>query len=754
MQNLSPTKYPNVQRTVKAIDSPAMVYDNDVVLNCDTSTGAITILLPKIPYDTTSLVGFWSTQWKLYINDSANLAQTNNITVVAGAGQTINGQASVTINTNGQALIVQINGNTEFFGVTAPANAINPNAIVVTYAQLSALIAANNLVPNATYNVTDAEFGSTPIIPTSIYIKSITTNTVSPDGNGYFFNADYDNNGNYSGIPGFSGFLGIWNTTIVPPVNSVVIWNNFHYLNISGANGASNPSADNINWQVLPYSVTNGYILEIDVIGYRVTDNKILFREDIRGNEVERTVRVGWNSLNVFKWGSVAVRQNKVVGNSLFVVCNANLISNPSIFYNKFEGSILFIGDLNTLGGSVDTLQYNDFSNATVTFANNIAQFNKNFLKSVELSGINFGTIENNTFENLVALSIVNTGNIRFNTWKNLRTCTLSDNSGNIDKNFIEDGNFIITNNSNNIVNNFIVDAFLSVVENTGSINDNNITFKSGLDININRASVALNNITQTSQLLVNVENTATGGVRYFSISETSTVTLGTVNKIIGFNIQGSGIKVGNSCTLRINNFDASNGFYGINIINSSTVEIDNFNNGSINTTTIDKSLIYLSDMNNQSIVNCSFKGVSLGNSLLTYVLQQTITDATAISGLSDVSFQLDCSNASIYDVLTQTLTIPTDIASIGGIYYLTNAAGITIAKIDNLSILWRTTFYNDNGTTTFQSVAVAGAVALEIVSDLGPAAINVVYRALGQDSVVVYSHQTLTVVKERNILA
>lgn len=111
MLQLPKTKYPNTQRTVTGTVN---VFSDDVVLNCDTSAGAVTINLAEIPYYTTTGEGYWSTQYKLYINDISNNAGTNNITIVAGTGQTINGQALIILNSNNINVLIRIISNTEF----------------------------------------------------------------------------------------------------------------------------------------------------------------------------------------------------------------------------------------------------------------------------------------------------------------------------------------------------------------------------------------------------------------------------------------------------------------------------------------------------------------------------------------------------------------------------------------------------------------------------------------------------------------
>ena len=106
------TIYQNPSRIVTGTPT---LFNDDVVLYCDTSAGAVTINLLDIPNN------YWLTTWKLYIVDYSNNAGTNNITINAGSGQTINAQSSVVINTNGGSLIVRISGNTTF--VACPTEA-------------------------------------------------------------------------------------------------------------------------------------------------------------------------------------------------------------------------------------------------------------------------------------------------------------------------------------------------------------------------------------------------------------------------------------------------------------------------------------------------------------------------------------------------------------------------------------------------------------------------------------------------------
>ena len=96
------------QNPSRIVTGTPVLTNNDVVLYCDTSTGAVTINLLDIPND------YWMTTWKLYVVDYSNNASTNNIRINAGTGQTINAQPDVVLNVNGGSCIVRISGNTTF----------------------------------------------------------------------------------------------------------------------------------------------------------------------------------------------------------------------------------------------------------------------------------------------------------------------------------------------------------------------------------------------------------------------------------------------------------------------------------------------------------------------------------------------------------------------------------------------------------------------------------------------------------------
>lgn len=755
MIQLPPMKYPNTQRTVTGTVD---VFPDDVVLNCNTTSGAVTINLAEIPYNATSGQGFWSTQYKLYINDISNNAGTNSITVVAGTGQTINNQASVVINTNGGNAFVIISGNTEYSMFYAPAQAIPANFITVTYAQLSALIAGDDLIAGAGYHVTDAEFGSTPIIPTSIYIQALTTNTVSLSGQGYFLNADYQGVGDYSGVTGFTSQLGVWTTALVTPVGSVVIWDNFQYVNTTGVNGVANPKTDLVNWTVLSRVITNGYVVEISFISYSPTNNRIVSRRDRFNNFVERTVLSLRNSLNFFKWGSVDVRQNTVSKDSVVYNCNATTSGSTSFFGNDFFGSEVILGDGITIGGSVTNWSNNLFETSNVRFTTAGGEFFKNKLNEFTLTGENTNRIARNEFIQSILNNLVNDGEIAFNVFRGLRVFQIDLNtaSGVISQNQVNLGNLTITSNKGTIDSNFFDASIVSIVSNeaTGDIVFNRATNNSSIGIATNNSSIQWNSLDSSGQMSIQTVDPLTG-VFYFSITNNGRLTLGDVKKRIGAGSKGSGVTISNSSQLEITNFNpAQPTFYNNIITNGSEVIIVDYETTSFfQGNTIDSTGFYTTDLNGKIVNNNFFKGVTFGGVAPTIAFPTDVIGKTAMSGNSNVEFELDCSSPSIYDLPTQRLIIDAYYQDFAGIYKLTNAGGLTIALVGNLQERWVTQLYTATGTTTFQGVAIAGAVAEEIVSSSGAVAFNITNHALGYDSLFVISSETLTVIRNTNIL-
>jgi len=102
---LPSTKYPNNIRVVSGSLTP---FNDDVVLECDTSSAPVTINLDTFPSN------YWSTTWKLFILDNSNNAINNNITINAPNGYLINGLSQVVISNNGGGGFLVIGNNLNY----------------------------------------------------------------------------------------------------------------------------------------------------------------------------------------------------------------------------------------------------------------------------------------------------------------------------------------------------------------------------------------------------------------------------------------------------------------------------------------------------------------------------------------------------------------------------------------------------------------------------------------------------------------
>jgi len=112
--------YDNPSRVVTGV---VTIYPDDVQILCDSSAAAITINLLEIP------AFKWNVNYKLYIADYTNTASTNNITINAGAGQTINGGSSIVIDSNGGACVIQVGSNTTYIATFYPLPVASPLGI-------------------------------------------------------------------------------------------------------------------------------------------------------------------------------------------------------------------------------------------------------------------------------------------------------------------------------------------------------------------------------------------------------------------------------------------------------------------------------------------------------------------------------------------------------------------------------------------------------------------------------------------------
>ncbi len=426
MGNLFEQKYPNNIRTISGLIN--VPFQDDSVLECNTTLGAVAIQLLDIPTN-------FSTQYKLYIVDKNNNASVNNITVTAPVGYLINGASSFVINSNGASLLVRVASKTNYVGqysvigggsgvaghiiadesVNLPQQPIldfiganvtvtngvgrtivtisgsGASIIDITNAGLLALITAGTVVAGQFYRVTDVTNADEGVVVQGIRVNGTTT----VQGSGVYLNADYQNNGDYSGVAGFVAWKNMWNSfnPVAVVVGDVMIYQNIHYKNLTGvfSDGVNPPSLDAINWQPLPKSTTNGYMREVDFVKYNVSLNKVIYRADARLNEVDDYTDSGRNSLLLFQWGRNKVFGNKLRGNSLFfttqsfvefrlnVLDNSYIADNtPNIEAGKVIFNNLSSGSSLQLKNTRGEISYNNLSNGSEIIANGSGVVNAN----------------------------------------------------------------------------------------------------------------------------------------------------------------------------------------------------------------------------------------------------------------------------------------------------------------------------------------------------------------------------------------
>lgn len=724
---LEATSYPNRIRTISGVVN--FVFPDDSIILCDTSTGAVSIDLAEIPSD------FWNTIYKLYIQDDSGNAATHNITINAPSGYTINGSSSLVINQNDGLAIIRISSNISYLAslgygtgnglaiydegvlltptcssidfegsnITATniGNAVTVsvtnNFVTLNYVALTNLINTNTVVPNQAYLVTDAIFGSTPAISTQIVVVGITTSSVSMAGEGIFFNADYQNVGNYSGLPGYNSNLGIWNSSLTVVIGDVVIWNNYHYVNNTGVNGANNPNADVVNWALLTYSTTKGYIQEIDAITYDQTSNKILSRFDRRKNLVERGIPLTFNSLNGFQWGNDKVFNNKIIGNSCAKIMNLNVEDQFS--ENQLSNTSLEVGDTN-IGGQTSYFKGNNLLNSVIYFTSSVGYVTNNQWDSLNFNNSNNegSIISNNIISSAVNLTN-NKGSFSQNTLNNVDlTIEFNDTTGLFEN------------------NNFHQKSIISVTTNVGEMNSNNAI---GCAMNITTNSGVLSNNSFDYSTITVINNTASGTIES-NLFDNSTFTVNINNNSFSPTNKGGGNQFYNSEL----NVDTNNSSIFGNIFSNQSKAIFR---------TVNASFFNNVGNNTEITINVLTDGISLtetvGGRLTLGILSQPIANGSYNPvGLAQgtIKYQLDCSDPAIYDLANLRLTIPLGIKFFCGYFILTNAAGLTINNIINGNSNLTTVFTPNVGTVTFNSVISAGAVSGQITSSSGAAAFNI----------------------------
>jgi hypothetical protein len=725
---LNSTKYKNPQRTISGLLN--VVSNADTIILCDTSLGAVAIQLLEIPFDQ------WSTTYKVYIVDGTANASVNNITITAPTGFTVNNQSSILINTNGGSVSITVASNTGYLGsstagsggggnavsvlnegtqitpavaslnfvgslvnATAVGNAvtvtINPNFVVVTYAQLTTLISTSSLIPSQQYLISDAIFINT-VTPenTPIVVEAVSTTQLASLGAGFFQNADYQFIGNYSGVTGYVENKGTWVNSIgIYVVGDVVIYNNLQYVNTTGSNSIPTDLTD---WNLLEKETTawttastNGYITEIDIIHYNYGTNQISYREDLRFNRVYNNLAsIGSSNeaFYVFQWGNDYVINN-VIQNESYLNCVNNV------------KTVEFSGEVK--GNYLNNLSFIDFPiNA------NRANFNGNIVDEFSQIYIedNEREISANTFFNVSATTIrctdtaiISLNNFKYatsiyihckaeaqfilNSFTGANVFQLSDNTGTFTQNIFENSDLVLSQNSNaDFSRNFVQNSEINLSENLSKFANNNFLNSQYNNSNQNAGGFENNTIKNSALTLPNgssgtlfqntiedcpsvIFNSCNGNItnnnfylstlefEIVSFTEFNNNTFSNVGSIgMVFNLQTGSLfnfnQVIRPKTLNI--YNGASGRIDYNYFENSEITIAN-NVGSISENKIVTSifnvnqnlnLISENNIENSQIVCVTQNGTILGNQLLDSSLNFNVVEAFGIIQYNNLSCQ------------------------------------------------------------------------------------------------------------------
>jgi len=792
---LNSTKYRNPERTIIGLLN--LVSNADTIILCDTSVGAVGIQLLAIPDDR------WNTTYKIYIADNSNNASVNNITITAPIGFTINNQPSLVISTNAGTVLIRVASNTGYLGslnsisagspifvldegviitpnatsldfigadvnATAIGGAVNitiqSNFVYLTYAQLSNLIVTNTLVPSQQYYVSDAIFLNTvPVEQVPIVIVAISTNEVSLDGSGIFLNADYQAIGDYSSVIGFVGQTGVYTIGGIYVIGDVVIWNNLHFMNQTGANGGD-PISSPIDWLALAKSSTNGYIPEIDTIKYDVGINTITYREDVRNNHIENNYKTFPLSASmreaflVFQWGNDNCSENVVSSESWFDTWNnfgqvfANTLTNMSfVRFDSIGNSGLLNGNIidnyaqiNVIENSGEMTDNNFFATqiqifstvVTASISHNVFKYGRNH---VFTSNTPFSIIQKNAFVSMDTIVVRNHLVVTNNNFL-FSDILFDNNEGTITNNHCEYGKITVLNNSGFITGNklFVGGILIEQFGTThiGELSDNTIEQGSSLillggsalDSSITKNSIRSSSILRILATFNRIitENEFNGGTLF----EFDTIIAGVVPPLI---------KIANNV---FNNTSFKFATTFVNIIGNNLTNCKYLIGGNLQgefTNNIWVACEFLLPANHQRpLKNTQIHNASYSMPSFSF----TIDGGIIQNNIGTTIFPLNMTDILIYDPATETLTIPIGLSSFIGEFWLFGGGGQTIRFILNSNPRYATKFINKDSATliNFQlNFPLALAPAESLISyDIAPITYVIEGRVNGEDSIYI----------------
>lgn len=797
--SLYSNKYPNNSRIVSGTPD---IFPNDIVLLCDTSSGPVTINLLTIPSN------YWNTQWQMYIVDNSNNAFAHNITINAGSGQKINNNNSLTINVNNGLAVVKIGANGQYVAelnslasvgyqtiqdegtslpqrtilnfigssVSATDDSANGRTNVTINANNTTILSwadLNNLITNSTLEVGNFYVINDPTNAVYVILQALTTNSIAQNGSGYFLNADYQSVGNYAGVPSFAGQTGIWNSVGTYGIGQVCIYNNKHYVNISGTNTGI-PSSTPSDWTELAKNLTNGYIAEVNFVNYNLDSNLVISRLDSRNNYVEYYSNIGI-TLNDFPFGNDKVTNNKVIGASYVAFQNTN---------NNYTYNTIINGRLNdstnpSVGGNA-LISKNYINDSYISISSALGNISDNTLNSESYISINssmavgcevrYNNISQRSYiivSQLLGTAKVNENTIFANSY--ISSVNKQFNNGFLLRNIISGNSFISLTSDTTSTGCWenTLNSYSSMVFNgshTGNIRGNNLNLSSSLTIGTSSggSDISGNELFcfSTMTIVNNISQIASNKVRFqSSINVTGQTGSGYITSNCATNNSTIAITSLNSTNDVIGNYADNNSQITLGTVTGPCYYNNAKNGAIINITTIAVGGVF---NYNSALNNGQFQLASVSASA-TYcsaedgqIVKQNITttllQCKAKRGYSNYTWSLDMSSGSVYT--GTTLTIPSD-QSYVGIFTLTNCGAKVISTIINSPSKNRFMIQPGDTTIVLNPIAITLAVANNLVANhytnVGGGANTLSYRALGSDNFICELTGSLVGIVEKN---
>lgn len=808
---LDSTFYKNISRKVVS-GGTGLVFPNDVVLLCDTNSGAINLTLCDIPFTR------WNTIYKLYVVDNGNNASVNNIIVNAPVGYKINGQPFITINTNGDTYLIRITNDTNYLGtsnyfvggsgnghiiedegiplpqqptlnftgggVTAFDDPLNFETVVnviggielITNANLLTLINTSTVIPSQIYQITDAifitnYFATQQTVP--VIVKGISINSVSLEGSGIFLNADYQQVGDYSGLVGFVANIGVWNSSLLPVAGDVAMWENKHYVNTTGVNTITSPNVDIINWKIGKYQIDFGYIQEIDFVTYDVYANVIRSRKDKRNNYVENnfgadTYRA--QTFNVFQWGNNKVAYNSVTQNSA-LVCYQNQV---------IGGNLPTVNDLGIYG---NVIQNDAFIGLDLQGNFGAIRFNQvnGKLGSIQIQS-NKGSIEYNIVINSSCqVSTADTSDLfAYNYILNsTAVCFITNTLAGFIENEIKNSSVIITSHKGLFYKNVLDRSSINidVVEVLGVITQNTFINTPITGTTVSSISSWTGNMTFNTfddAIFKIDQQTGDGNFSHNQISQQSEVSIRNNAGTFLYNVMLNKSKVEFSLLSGWFGFSGAKGTGNI-LDGASQIFIQTLKGGIDNSTFQRLTTIQVNADCDGSFSNVDFSTISISTdnitasgsflnittdfgAIVTPIISEAYQNGSCLKGgYNTITAKLDMNDPLIYDLPTQTLLIPDAFRNFCGKFYLANATGQQISFIIRLNGNFYSELYCDVNSIQFNVISITPFVAQSIVSSVvAPVVINGRTLPSKADSVIFQNTfpGTLNLITETRIYA